>query len=233
MSFANMLVDLCERIPGGDVDVVTDALGADRRIGRRYLTGALGYGGPCFPRDNVALGFLARELGADAALATTTHEMNCRVAQKAAADALALTPRGATVAVLGLAYKPASHVIDESQGVTIARVLAQAGLRVVAYDPLAGQGAREALKDQVVVLDALAEALREADAVLVTTPDPLFAKLAPEDFRPGTLVVDHWRALSPEVREAPTLRYVAAGHGRDDEAASARLAALWSDAGAP
>ena len=56
----NVLADICERIPGGDVDVVTSALGLDSRIGRKYLTGALGYGGPCFPRDNVALGFMVR-----------------------------------------------------------------------------------------------------------------------------------------------------------------------------
>lgn len=49
-----MLADLCERIPGGDVDVVTSAMGLDKRIGEKYLTGALGYGGPCFPRDNLA-----------------------------------------------------------------------------------------------------------------------------------------------------------------------------------
>ena len=60
---ANMLAALCEAIPGADVDVVTHALGSDRRIGARYLTGGLGYGGPCFPRDNVALAFLARALG--------------------------------------------------------------------------------------------------------------------------------------------------------------------------
>src|SRR6185437_6603583 len=56
ISFANTLADLCERIPGGDVDVVTDAIGSDARIGRKYLTGGLGFAGPCFPRDNVALG---------------------------------------------------------------------------------------------------------------------------------------------------------------------------------
>jgi UDPglucose 6-dehydrogenase len=51
IAFANMLAELCERVPGGDVDVVTGALGLDRRIGRPYLTGGLGYGGPCFPRE--------------------------------------------------------------------------------------------------------------------------------------------------------------------------------------
>ena len=65
ISFANTLADLCERIPGGDVDVVSDAIGSDTRIGHRYLSGGLGFGGPCFPRDNVALGLLCEDVGAD------------------------------------------------------------------------------------------------------------------------------------------------------------------------
>ena len=58
ISYANMLAELCERIPGGDVDTVTRAIGLDSRIGGKYLRGATAYGGPCFPRDNVALAAL-------------------------------------------------------------------------------------------------------------------------------------------------------------------------------
>ncbi len=50
ITFANMLADVCARIPDGDVDVVADAIGLDTRIGRKYLSGGLGFGGPCFPR---------------------------------------------------------------------------------------------------------------------------------------------------------------------------------------
>src|SRR5439155_16387961 len=76
ITFANMLASLCERIPGGDVDAVTRALGLDTRIGPKYLKGALGYGGPCFPRDNVALSYLAEALDTRADLATTTDATN-------------------------------------------------------------------------------------------------------------------------------------------------------------
>jgi UDPglucose 6-dehydrogenase len=76
ITYANMLAELCARMPGGDVDTVSDALGLDTRIGRRYLTGGLGYGGPCFPRDNIALGYFARAVGADAGLAEATDRLN-------------------------------------------------------------------------------------------------------------------------------------------------------------
>src|SRR5256885_5459205 len=82
ITFANMLAEICEKIPGGDVDVVTNALGMDKRIGRAYLTGAIGYVFPCFPRDNVALSFIARQLGVEAALAETTDAMNRAIAKK-------------------------------------------------------------------------------------------------------------------------------------------------------
>src|SRR5216683_2164882 len=76
ISYANMLADICDRLPGADVDAVTKALGADTRIGPKYLKGAMGYGGPCFPRDNVAFAALARKIGARADVAEATDRIN-------------------------------------------------------------------------------------------------------------------------------------------------------------
>src|SRR4029077_7787926 len=76
ISFANMIARICEQLPKADVDVVTGALGLDQRIGGKYLKGAISYGGPCFPRDNLALGALAEQLGAPADLAQATHKFN-------------------------------------------------------------------------------------------------------------------------------------------------------------
>ena len=66
ISYANMLARICERLSGANVDVITSALGLDTRIGPKYLKGAVSYGGPCFPRDNLALAQLARQLGVPA-----------------------------------------------------------------------------------------------------------------------------------------------------------------------
>ena len=76
ISYANALADICERLPGADVDTVTDALGLDTRIGPKYLRGAIAYGGPCFPRDNKAFAVLSRSLGADPLLAEATDAVN-------------------------------------------------------------------------------------------------------------------------------------------------------------
>ena len=230
ITYANMLAELCERIPGGDVDVVTDAIGTDSRIGRKYLTGALGYGGPCFPRDNVALSFVARELGTKADLAETTHNANRALLEKVATRVKREVQRGATVAILGLAYKPHSHVLEESHGVHLAEALARAGVRVVAYDPLAGDMAATELRDLVVVLDSLAECLAQADVIVITTPDPEFESLAAEDFGGRRItVVDSWRILDRKLSKQANIRYIPIGRSIDDPANAERLARVWNN----
>ena len=230
ITFANMLAEICEKLPGGDIDVVTNALGLDARIGRKYLTGAIGYGGPCFPRDNVALTFIAKELGVEAQLAATTDSMNRSVAGKIVKRLRPMLREGATVAVLGLSYKPFSHVTEESQGVFIAKQLSKSGVRVVAFDPLSNEMALEEIRRDIVVLDSLEECLKQAEAVLITTADPVFKELKAEDFkneRAEVLVFDFWRILREKLAGQKHIKYVAFGNGDDDRANTAKLNELW------
>src|SRR5262245_47838385 len=175
ITFANMLAALCEAIPGADVDVVTHALGSDTRIGARYLTGGLGYGGPCFPRDNVALAFLARALEAPALGPQATDAVNAQIPARIVARVTPLVPDGGTVGVLGLAYKPASHVVEAAQGVALVDAFLARGLRVVAFDPLVSAlpGRAGALR---LAPDAEA-AVAAADVAVIATPDPAFKTL--------------------------------------------------------
>jgi UDPglucose 6-dehydrogenase len=230
ITFANMLGELCEQLPGGDVDVVTNALGLDSRIGRRYLSGAIGYGGPCFPRDNVALAFIAEKLGVDCGIPQVTHALNHATAAKVVTRLEKLVPKGATVAVLGLAYKPFSHVLDESQGVYIAQRLAQTGMRVLAFDPMSNQMDLSELRRSVVVMESIEECLKDAQAVLVTTPDPVFSQLTPENFQDQgapVLVMDFWRILRAKLEDNPAIRYMATGLGDHSTVNVERLARIW------
>ena len=233
ITFANMLAEICEKLPGGNVDVVTRALGMDSRIGRKYLTGALGYGGPCFPRDNVALTFIAEQLGVEATLAATTDSMNRAVAGKVVERLQPLIRENATIAVLGLSYKPFSHVTEESQALFIAQALSKRGARVVGFDPLAGEMALNDLYGQIVVLDSIEKCLQQADAVLIATPDPAFKDLKAADFRQDlaeVLVIDFWRLLKSNLSGAQNIKYVAFGESEDDAANTERLKDLWGGA---
>lgn len=230
ITYANMLAELCERIPGGDVDIVTDAIGTDSRIGKEYLTGALGYGGPCFPRDNVALSFFAKEVGAKAELAETTHSANQALVGKFMKRFLNEIDRSKTIAVLGMAYKPYSHVIEESHSVFLVRAMANAGFRVVVYDSLAGDMVRNELKDKVVVLNSLKDCLDQADIFLLTTPDPEFKALSGNNFkRRKVTVIDFWRIFDKKSNGFANINYIPIGRSINDSENESRLVQLWND----
>lgn len=198
ITYANMLSGICERLPGGDVDVVTRTLGLDSRIGRKYLQGGIGYGGPCFPRDNVAFALLARRAGARADIAEATDRLNRHQIDRLFAAATARLPAGAAIGVLGLSYKPDTGVIDESQGVALVKRLAEAGYRVTAYDPQALPNARAALGECFSAADSAQACVRGADRVVVTTAWPEFRALPASAFARANApieVVDCWRIL--------------------------------------
>lgn len=210
ISYANMIAELCEQLPGADVDVVTRALGRDSRIGAKYLKGALGYGGPCFPRDNVALATLARTLGLKADVAEATDAVNRRQVDRVVRLVSRLAPDPATVAVLGLSYKPDTPVVEESQGVMIARALAGAGHAVLIADPVALESASAVLGDTVTPMSTAEAAVAAASVIVVTTPDRSFAALAPESFA-GKAVVDCWRILPGAVGEVADVVHLGRG----------------------
>lgn len=215
ISFANMLADVCERIPGGNVDVVTNALGKDSRIGEKYLKGALGYGGPCFPRDNKALSFLAKELGVSVPLAEVVDLYNRELAQNTAAKIQCFLQSEMTIAVLGLAYKPLSNVIEESQGIALARCLSSRVRKVVVFDPLANENAAAVFSGvNIEVSESLPQCLACAQVVIIATPDPVFKGLKAADIlgdKDHVVVLDCWRILAHELRGNDRIRYLSLG----------------------
>lgn len=230
ITFANMLADLCERIPGGDIDVVTQALGSDKRIGQRYLKGAIGYGGPCFPRDNIALGFMARALDTRADLAEITDSYNRAMMPKAINQLRGIIPEKSRVAVLGLAYKPASHVTEQSQGLELAQLLADEGHQVIAYDPMIGQLTEGDRRQNLTTADSVKSCIKDADAVLITTPEKVFKGLKATDLHKKgqrVVVVDFWRQLQETLANDDRFEYVGIGLSRDEAGNISAMNRLW------
>jgi UDPglucose 6-dehydrogenase len=198
LSYANMLAEICECIPGCDVDVITSALGLDSRIGPKYLKGAVGYGGPCFPRDNVAFAYLARQLGKVATLAEATHEVNKRQVPRLIDHILSQLPEGGKVGILGLAYKPDTDVIDESQGVELAHSLIAKGVPVGVYDPAAMDNARVVLGDSALFASSVEECIRQSDVIIIATPWEEFKHIQPAHLSHHSscpIILDCWRIL--------------------------------------
>ncbi len=227
ISFANMVAALSEQLPGGDVDVVTSALGLDTRIGRRYLKGAVAYGGPCFPRDNQALAYLARQLGQRASLAEAVHAFNGSTNERLAGRVLEMVPDGGSVAVLGLSYKPDSNVIEQSAGFLLAKSLVGSGASVTVHDPMAMDAARGVLGDQVVYASSVEEAIHEKDVIVIMNPDRAYADLKLSSIPHSTTVIDAWRLLREQAGDHPN--YVGLGLGDDNQRLARALAGMWID----
>lgn len=216
ITFANTLAEIAEKIPGGDADVISQMLGFDSRIGRKYLTGGLAYGGPCFPRDNKAFASVARWLGCQARLSLTTDEVNqeqidriVRLIEQKLGGV-----KDKNVAILGLTYKPNTDVVEESAPVKIALSLGQKAARLSVYDPAGMENARKVLGEQNIrYADSIAECLKDSELCLLATPWESFKALTPDDFslnmkRPRLL--DCWRLFNkPEFKEK--LEYFAIG----------------------
>ena len=201
ISYANMLADICDRIPGADVDIVTQAVGSDSRIGSKYLRGAIGYGGPCFPRDNVAFASLARSLGAHAELAEATDTINQYQVERVTGAVLARLPQNGTVGILGLAYKPDTSVVERSQGVALAARLLDDGHTVIAYDPKALPTAQAELPRRFTAAASADECVRQSDVVVVMTSWPEFRAIPLDAFtrqQRRLTVIDCWRLLAQE-----------------------------------
>jgi UDPglucose 6-dehydrogenase len=177
ISYANMLADICERLPGADVDVVTAGVGSDSRIGRKYLKGAVAYGGPCFPRDNIALFTMARRLGARVDLPRATHRLNEFQTGRLARRIMKLVPKGGRIGIAGLAYKPDTPVIERSAGVALAEQLIRQRYKVSLSDPLAAANAAKALKKKAVVVKDIKTLASKVDALVVMTPAGDFKSL--------------------------------------------------------
>lgn len=191
ISFANMLSEICDRIPGANVDDVTGAVGADSRVGTKYLKGALGYGGPCFPRDNRALSVAAMSVGVAADIATATDLVNDRQVQRMSEMIASFTQSAQGVGVLGLAYKQSTPVCEKSQSVDIANALALKGISVNAHDPLVQEDDYHGLISSVNFHSRAAEAIASTQVVVLTQDISVFDGINWEDLY-GKVVVDVW-----------------------------------------
>lgn len=215
ISYANALAALCERVPGADVDVVTSAVGADSRVGSNYLKGGLGFGGPCFPRDNLAFQAFAREIGGDAPLGDAVVTVNNRIPVRLRRLITEHIAPPARLALLGLSYKADTHIVEASQGILLARSLLAAGYRVSLHDPKALSGAHAELGDAPDYAASIEECIAGACAIALLTDWPEYRTLdwrcMSHLVRPPCLLLDCWRVAREVSKETFIHRPVGIG----------------------
>jgi len=223
VSLANTFAEVCSKMPTGNIDDVTKFLGLDSRIGPKYLKGGLGFGGPCFPRDNRAFIGFAKGLGIKCPLQRATSKFNDEHDNIIITEAikllgvrdLQLVSSGLineTVSILGITYKPDTNVTEESSALKVAQMLAGYGAEVKVYDP-AGKGG-----SGLTNTHNIEECLQGSDLCIIAVPWQEFKGLSLNSFKGmrQPKVLDCWRMLDSKTFIDSGVEYHALGVNSND-----------------
>jgi UDPglucose 6-dehydrogenase len=170
ISFINEIADICEAL-GADVKEVAAGMGYDARIGRHFLDAGLGWGGSCFPKDVLALAYMAEEAGLEPRILNTVMDVNYerrKTAVRLTEEMLGGSLKGKTIGLLGLAFKPNTDDMRDAPSIDIANELNASGASVRGYDPVAMEVARS-IMPAVQMFDDPYEMAKGCDALIVVT----------------------------------------------------------------
>jgi UDPglucose 6-dehydrogenase len=171
ISFINEVANICQQC-GADINEVRRGIGHDSRIGFAFLFPGVGYGGSCFPKDVRALAAVARQHGVEPRVLDAVHEVNQRqktVLLERIAEHFGGQLRGKTIAVWGLAFKPATDDIREAPALALIDGLLAQGATLQVHDPVAMENVRRQYGDRLTYCLRQEEALRGADALAIMT----------------------------------------------------------------
>ncbi|MBI4974113.1 UDP-glucose/GDP-mannose dehydrogenase family protein [Candidatus Roizmanbacteria bacterium] len=213
ISFANMIARVCEQVPEADAKIVNGAVGSDSRVGIKYLKGGLGFGGPCFPRDNAALAEFITSLYLSAEIPESVQSFNrkqvdyiFRLIKKH------ISNKNKTIGILGLSYKPETDVIEESQGVLLAQKFISEGYKVHIYDPAAMENAKKVIPD-VQFTKSIGECIGNSDIIIVATPWDEFIQFDWKNIKNKShkIIIDCWGCLNENDFKANNTTYLRLG----------------------
>jgi UDPglucose 6-dehydrogenase len=215
ISFINAVACVCEAV-GANVNEIREGVGADSRIGSRFLNPGIGYGGSCFPKDVLAFHAVARECGYDFRLLEEVTRINdeqqWRFLRKVR-EAL-WTLRGKRLGVLGLAFKGGTDDIRESPALSIVQSLVNEGCHVKAYDPAAMARVQEVTGSTIQFVNSPSEAAKGSDALLILTDWEEFGGLDLDRLRDELrypIVIDGRNLYKPEIMAEHGLTYYSVG----------------------
>ena len=171
ISFMNDIANFCESV-NANVDMVRRGIGADTRIGKKFIYPGVGYGGSCFPKDVKALIKTGEESGQEFRLLRAVEEVNNdqkKILFKKINIHFKGDLKGKKIALWGLAFKPKTDDMREAPALVLIQQLLDAGVEVAAFDPVAMDEAKRILGDSISFADNQYDVLENADALAVVT----------------------------------------------------------------
>lgn len=171
ISFMNDIANLCELV-GADVNMVRKGIGADTRIGNKFLYPGCGYGGSCFPKDVKALIKTAEKNGYEMKVLKAVEEVNEN--QKSIlftklSNYYNDNLKGKTISIWGLAFKPETDDMREATSLVMIKNLIEVGCKIKVYDPVAMNECKRRIGDNIIYASDMYDATLNADALLLLT----------------------------------------------------------------
>lgn len=217
LSFANSIAMLADKADA-DVVEVLDAVGADNRIGTAFLKAGRGYGGGCFPKDVSGLIASGLDYGVDLEIMQAAQAQNEKMPGyiiDRLQDTMGEPLSGKKIAVLGLAFKANTSDTRRSPGISIANKLVEIGAAVTAYDPQGMHEATHDLNPDVILVDSIDDAVKDADAVIIATEWKEFLDYPATDLAKhmnGKIIFDGVNQYSALSARSAGLTYLGIGH---------------------
>ena len=215
ISFINQLSNICQKIPGANIDDIAKTIGLDPRIGKLFLNAGPGYGGSCLPKDMKALINFANISGINPILLNAVEEVNTKQLKQI----IALTKQklgnlsSKKITILGTAFKPDTDDIRDSIAIGLIKKLLKKKAKITIHDPKAIKNTREIFKEKINYAKTIEDALTKSQCVIIMTQWKQYEKLSNNQFKYMTkkFVIDCRRML---IKKQLDVDYYAIGLGK-------------------
>ena len=200
ISFINQLSNICQKIPGANIDDVAKTIGLDPRIGGLFLNAGPGYGGSCLPKDMKALIKFAKNTGVKPTLLNAVEDVNAKQLE----EVISITKKklgvleSKNITILGTSFKPNTDDIRDSIAIELIKKFLKRKVKVTVHDPRAIENTRNIFKNKINYAKSISDAILGSQCVIIMTQWKQYEKLSNNEFKKmkKKLVIDCRRMLA-------------------------------------
>ena len=184
ISFINSISNLCQTLPGTNIDEVAKAIGIDPRIGNQFLNAGPGYGGSCLPKDVQALIACQKNLGVESTLLNAVHQTNILQIEEIIKliKKIVINLKNKNITILGLSFKEESDDIRESRSIKLIQKLLKKQSKITVHDPKALENTKLIFGNKITYCKKIIDAIDNSDCVILMTPWKQYSKLQNIEF---------------------------------------------------
>ena len=219
ISFINSVSNLCEKVPGANVDDIAKAIGLDPRIGPYFLKAGPGFGGSCLPKDLTSFIHVYRSFDVAPTLFSSVKNVNNNQLNQIISILENKFNKfsGKTISILGLSFKENSDDIRESRSIKLIKNLLKKKSNVKVFDLLAINNTRKIFGEKIIYCNSIYDCFKNSDCAIIMNPDPYFTKISNKDFQSmkHKLVIDTRRIV--EQKNFQGVEFIALGVSQNNQ----------------